>query len=290
MILDGVAGIEVSTEKVWGFAEEFKLPAALVVNKLDRERSSFERAWKASMSALDGRVPIQMPLGSEKNFNGVIDMVRMKCFTYQANGNGRGTEGDIPESEQEAATSAHEALVEMIAEGNDELMEEFFATGTLPVEHIVSGLKKRCGRAEFSPYCVPVRPEHRFRSAAESSSPRFFLRRSSARGLGAEQQGAERGQAHFTRKEPPAIFVFKTAADPFAGRLSYLQGDVRCSQGRCALDQSAIKHQRAAGSHRHAVRQNHAAGAGTPRRRHRRGGKAEGHTDGRHDCAKRQTA
>jgi elongation factor G len=143
VLLDGVAGIEVSTEKVWKFAEDFKLPAAIFVNKLDRERSSFERVVEGIHETF-GRaaVPVTLPLGAEKNFTGVIDLIRMRCYSYEVGGSGKAKEGEIPESAQEAATAGHEALVEMIAEGNDELMEEFFETGTLPMEHIVSGLQQ----------------------------------------------------------------------------------------------------------------------------------------------------
>ena len=143
LLLDGVAGVEVSTEKVWRFAEDFKLPCALLVNKLDRERSSFERVVE-NVREIFGRaaVPIHLPIGSEKNFSGIIDLIRMRSFCYKPGGDGKGKDSEIPTPDQEAATKAHEALVEMVAEGNDALMEEFFETGTLPSEHIVTGLQQ----------------------------------------------------------------------------------------------------------------------------------------------------
>jgi elongation factor G len=81
IVVDGVAGVEVQTEKVWSFTEEFHLPRAIVINKLDRERSSFERALE-SVQSVFGRaaVPIQLPLGAERAFNGVVDLVRMKAY------------------------------------------------------------------------------------------------------------------------------------------------------------------------------------------------------------------
>src|SRR6266851_8975740 len=83
--VDGVAGVEVQTEKVWSFADEFQLPRAILINKLDRERSSFDRAL-ASVQEVLGRsaVPIQLPIGSEKDFKGVIDLIRMKAYTYMS--------------------------------------------------------------------------------------------------------------------------------------------------------------------------------------------------------------
>src|SRR6185437_5390679 len=130
------------TEKVWTFSEEFNLPRAIVISRLDRERSSFERTLE-NVQQFFGRtaIPIQLPLGAEREFNGVIDLVRMKSYTYTPDGDGKGREGDIPGALAETAKNAHEALVEMIAEGNDKLLEEFFETGTLPVEHILDGLR-----------------------------------------------------------------------------------------------------------------------------------------------------
>jgi len=95
--IDGVAGIEVQTEKVWGFAEEFSLPRAIVINRLDRERSSFERALE-SVQAYCGRVavPIHLPIGEEKEFRGVVDLVRMKAYAYAPDGDGKGRENLHP--------------------------------------------------------------------------------------------------------------------------------------------------------------------------------------------------
>ena len=104
VVVDGVAGVEVQTEKVWSFADEFKLPRAMVINKLDRERSSFERALE-SIQAAFGRtaVPIQLPIGAERDFKGVIDLVRMKAYTYTPDGDGKGKEADIPGGLADAA-------------------------------------------------------------------------------------------------------------------------------------------------------------------------------------------
>jgi elongation factor G len=137
-----VGGVEVQTEKVWAFAEEFKLPRAIVVNKLDRERADFQRAL-ASIQENFGRtaVPIHLPMGIEREFKGIVDLIRMRAFTYIPDGDGKGREGDVPTEYAAEAQKAHEALVEMVAEGNDAYMEEFFEKGTLPVEHILDGMR-----------------------------------------------------------------------------------------------------------------------------------------------------
>ncbi len=101
-----------------------------MINKLDRERSSFERALE-SVQTFFGRtaIPIHLPIGCERDFKGVVDLVRMKAYTYTSDGDGKGKESDIPADLAEAAKAAHEALIEMVAEGNDALLEEFFDTG-----------------------------------------------------------------------------------------------------------------------------------------------------------------
>ncbi len=156
VVVDGVAGVEVQTEKVWQFTDDFQLPRAIVINKLDRERADFERAL-ASVNEVFGRaaVPVQLPIGAERDFNGVVDLVRMKAYTYTPDGDGKGKEGEIPASLADAARTAHEALVEMVAEGNDALMEEFFDKGTLPVEHIVDGLRQGVHALRISRSCAP---------------------------------------------------------------------------------------------------------------------------------------
>ena len=104
VVVDAVAGVEVQTEKTWEFAEEYKLPRAILINKLDRERASFERAIE-SVQRHFGRtaIPIQLPIGSEKEFKGVIDLVRMRAYTYTPDGDGKGKEADIPAEYAEAA-------------------------------------------------------------------------------------------------------------------------------------------------------------------------------------------
>src|SRR5260221_12966390 len=108
---------------------------------MDRERADAQRLLD-SLTGHFGRavVPVQLPMGSEKTLKGVVDLVRMKAYTYELGGNGKGKEGEIPANMKDAAQAAHEKLVEMIAEGDDALMEEFFDKGTIPEEHLVPAL------------------------------------------------------------------------------------------------------------------------------------------------------
>jgi elongation factor G len=223
VLLDGVAGIEVNTEKVWQFAESFKLASGILINRLDRERSSFERVVEQVHETF-GRaaIPVHLPIGSEKSFSGVVDLVRMRAHTYKAGGNGKATEGDIPAAEQDAANKAHEALVEMVAEGNDELMEEFFATGTLPVEHLVSGLQQAVRERRVFPILCAAATQNIGSDVLMNFVAEIFPSPLERPPVSATQDGKEVEKA-IAPKDAASAFVFKTAADPFAGRVTYFK-------------------------------------------------------------------
>src|SRR5438067_5099341 len=141
VVVDGVAGVEVVTQRVWNYCEEFNTPRVIIASRMDRDRADAERVLD-SLTRAFGRtvIPLELPIGTEKNFKGVVDLVRMKAYTYELGGNGKGKEGEIPAELKDAAQAGHEKLVEMIAEGNDSLMEEFFDKGTIPEEHLIPAL------------------------------------------------------------------------------------------------------------------------------------------------------
>ncbi len=222
VVVDGVAGVEVQTEKVWTYSADYKLPRALVINKLDRERSSFERALGSVQEAF-GRtaIPIQIPIGAEREFKGVIDLVRMKAYTYTPDGDGKGKEGDIPADLAGAAEAAHEALVEIVAEANDALMEEFFEKGTLPPEHILEGL--RSGIKDMRMF--PVLCGSALHNIGSDLILNFIAENLPApteREVTAITNGEEAARK-ITDGGPASAFVFKTTADPFAGRITYFK-------------------------------------------------------------------
>jgi elongation factor G len=222
-LVDGVGGVEVQTEKVWHFADDYKLPRAIVVNKLDRERADFGRALE-SIQENFGRtaVPIQIPIGSERDFKGVVDLIRMKAFTFTADGDGKGVEGGIPGDLADAAQTAHEALVEIVAEANDHLMEEFFEKGSLSAEQIVEGVKQ--GVREMRIY--PVLCASALHNVGTAQILDFIVENfpspADREGVPATVNGQETIRK-FNENEPPSLFVFKTTADPFAGRVSYFK-------------------------------------------------------------------
>jgi elongation factor G len=221
--VDGVAGVEVQTEKVWSFAEEFQLPRAIVINRLDRERSSFERAIE-SVQSFFGRtaIPIHLPIGSERDFKGVVDLVRMKSYVYTNDGDGKGKEGEIPADLAAAAQSAHEALMEMVAEGNDALMEEYFDKGTLAPERILEGLREAVRQMRI----FPVLCASSLHNVASDLVLNFIVEYfpgPADRGTWKGSLNGKETERAVKSSEPLSVFVFKTVADPFAGRVSYFK-------------------------------------------------------------------
>jgi elongation factor G len=225
MVVHGVAGVEVQTEKTWGFAENFGLPRLFVVNQMDRDRASLERSLESLRGAF-GRsvIPIQLPLGEEKSFRGVIDLVTMQAATYQPHGAGKAQVGEIPAEYAEAAKAAHEALVEMVAEGNDKLMEEFFEKGTIPVEDLVPGLREAVADRRIYPVAVAAGLPNIGSSGLLDVIVDYLpspLGRGKATGV--DREGGSKVERKIADDQPVSAYVFKTVADPFAGRVSYFK-------------------------------------------------------------------
>jgi len=225
LVVDGVAGVEVVTDRVWGFAEEFELPRAIVASRMDRERADAGRTLE-SLTAAFGRavVPVQLPIGQEKSFTGVVDLVRMKAYTYELGGNGKGKEAEIPADLAEAAKAGHEKLVELIAEGNDALMEEFFDKGTIPDEHLIPGLREAVAQRRIFPVLYASGlgniGSDRILDFATDFLPAASDRPPVKAAPGANGEPATRRAAD---SEPLSFYVFKTVSDAFAGRISFLK-------------------------------------------------------------------
>ncbi len=226
VVVDGVAGVEVVTERVWNDCEEYKTPRVIVASRMDRERADAERVLE-SLSNAFGRsvIPLELPIGKEKNLSGVVDLVRMKAYTYELGGNGKGKEGEIPANMKDAAQAAHERLVELIAEGDDALMEEFFDKGTIPEEHLVPALHNAIREDKI----FPVLFASGLGNVSTDRLMDFIVEFTPA----ATEHDAVRGEATSDKGEPPvrkesdtepvSIYVFKTVSDPFAGRISYFK-------------------------------------------------------------------
>ncbi|WP_396624006.1 elongation factor G [Luteitalea sp.] len=220
IVVDAVAGVEVQTERVWQIAEDERLARFVVVNRLDRERASFARALEDLHSTF-GRtlVPVQLPFGEEKGFRGVIDLIAQRAYTYEG-GTGKGKPVSIPESLSAEARSAREALVELVAEADDELMSRFFDEGTLTDDELVAGLRTAVSKGAIVPVFCASGLENigadRLLEACVQYAPSPLAR--PLAGVATASGAAVTIAADETA--PARLFVWKTVADPFAGRIS----------------------------------------------------------------------
>jgi elongation factor G len=227
VVVDGVAGVEVVTQRVWNYCEEYKTPRLLVVNRMDRERSDAQRVLDSVTNAFGRSVlPIELPIGSEKNFNGVIDLVRMKAYSYELGGNGKGKEIEIPANLKDRAQEAHEKLIEMVAEGDDKLMEKYFDAGTLAEADLVPALHNAIREDRI----FPVIFSSGLGNVGADRVMDFIVDYTPApsehewvQGEAAAAGNGEPPKRHETDAEPVSVYVFKTVNDVFAGRISYFK-------------------------------------------------------------------
>src|SRR5271165_3607668 len=224
--VDAHVGAQVTTEKDWDFCLEYDIPRAFVLTWMDRELSSFERSMESLQESF-GRsvVALQLPIGTERGFRGVIDLVGMKAHFYTPDGDGKAKIEEIPAALAEDAKQAHEKLVEMVAEGDDELMEEFFREGTIPVQDLIPAVRK----AIVAERIIPVLMISSTRNIGNASLLTFLADvfphpdEHSQVGFTEAAGKGDRIERKYDDTQPVSLFVFKTLADPFAGRINYFK-------------------------------------------------------------------
>ena len=252
-----VSGVEAMTERVWKFAEEFNLPRAVVINQMDHPRAAESaQATLATLAERFGRqcIPVQLPITSDKGFEGVVDLVTMEAFFYIPDGDGHGKIGEIPKHLAQDAQQAHETLVELVAEGKDELMEEFFREGTIPEQHLITALHEAIREDRIFPVLYAsglanVATDHLldflkvYAPAPIEREPvaaRAMLHAVAAAVNGeAAAAGGENAPEIVMRKvddaEPLSLYVFKTMTDPFAGRITFFKVFSGCLKNDATL-------------------------------------------------------
>ncbi len=225
VVVDGVNGIEVQTERTWNYANEFMLPRFMVINKLEKERADFAHAVEtATDSFARSIVPFTLPIGREHEFRGVIDVVHMKAYEFDENGKAK--EIPIPDDEQSLVDSTREKLVEIVAESDDVLLEKYFEDGTLPEEEIVPNLARAIAKSKLCPVFAV--------SAANLVGLSVLLDHIVEFGPNPATHEKEYGYADYDMKgdkierkysndEPFSAYVFRTIADPFAGRINVMK-------------------------------------------------------------------
>ncbi len=220
VLVDAVDGVKVQTDQAWGFAENLNLPCIILINKLDRERADFPRAFQDAVRSFNPKpVMLHLPIGSESTFRGIVDLIAMKAYTYDANG--KATAIDIPSDMQSQVEEEREKLVENIAEADDTLLERYLEGESISDDELKNALKKGTVSRIFSPvlcasavkavgidllmdFIVNCMPSPADRPARVGVDPV----------TGNEIERMPDAEAPFS------AFVFKTVADPYAGRLS----------------------------------------------------------------------
>ena len=240
VLVNAQNGIEAVTERVWRFAAEANVPRIVLVNQMDHPKAGGEGGLSALIDDLVDRwgrncVPVQLPISDAQGFHGVVDLVTMEAFHYTPGGDGRGKVVEMPAGLAADAKTRHEALVELVAEGKDELMEEYFEKGTIAEEHLIAALHEairddRIFPVLFSSGLANMATDHLLdfiKVYAPSPVERAPI---AVRNPGTEAapDGADEADAaKFTRKvddkEPAALVVFKTMSDPFSGRITFFK-------------------------------------------------------------------
>ncbi|MGA1981903.1 MAG: elongation factor G [Acidobacteriaceae bacterium] len=244
VVVNAQSGIEAVTDRVWKYAAEVELPRVLVVNQVDHPKADSRLGRQHMIEQFQERwgrqvVPVQLPIVDEKGFHGVVDLVTMKAYLYEPDGDGRGEVGKIPEGVAADAKAAHEALVELVAEGKDELMEEFFREGTIPEDHLITALHEAIREDRLFPvlYTSGLRtvgtdhlldflkvytPAPTEREPVAARAKMQAVAPNGSNGNGAETQD-EMVMRPVTDKEPLALYVYKTMTDPFTGRVTFFK-------------------------------------------------------------------
>ena len=231
-VLDGAVatfcakgGVEPQSETVWRQAENYKVPRIAYVNKMDINGADFYRVEKMIKERLGANpVPIELPIGKEDNFRGIVDLIRMEAEIYYDDLGKDFRKEPIPADLQELANKYHEKLVEEAASANDELMEKYLDTMELSVEEIIAGLRERCLRAEAIPMLCG--------SSYKNKGVQFLLDAvinflpsplDVAHVKGVNPKTGEEEVRETSDEAPFAGLAFKIATDPFVGSLAYFR-------------------------------------------------------------------
>lgn len=236
LCVNAVAGIEVVTERAWGFAEEIGVPLVFHLTMMDRERADFDRVAAELAETFDrAAVPVQIPIGRETEFSGVIDLITQKAWVFERDGDGKGKPGEVPDDLADAVAAARTQLIELVAENDDSLMERYFEAATLTAEELQAGLNKAVTRRRLFPITCGC-PAHSIGIAPLLDLAVDVLPSPLARPpYPALTVGQEETEVAPDGDGATAAIVFKTLNDPFSGKLSLM----RVVRGALASDSPA---------------------------------------------------
>jgi elongation factor G len=223
IVVAGNSGVKVQTDTVWGYANEFQIPRLLYVSKMDMERADFFKVVEEVKKNFPTMVavPVQLPIGGEGNFKGMVDLIQMKAYFYREDGSGQFELKEIPPDLKGEADRLHEKLIETVVEMDDQLMEKYLESGEVTTEEMVRCLRKGTTERKLVPaVCgsstrnIGIQP---LLDLMISSFP-SPLERGPARGKNPKAGEPETREPK--EDGPLSAFIFKTIADPFAGKLN----------------------------------------------------------------------
>jgi elongation factor G len=242
VLVNAQTGLEAVTDRVWKYAAEVNLPRVIVINQVDHPKADTRLGRQHMIEAMQERwgrqvVPVQLPIVDQHGFHGVVDLITMKAFLYEPDGDGHGDVGKIPDAVMNDAKAAHEALVELVAEGKDELMEEFFREGTIPEEHLITALHEAIRDDRIFPvlYASGLRnvgTDHlleflKVYAPSPAERPAIEARGKAAAAVANGNGSGNHAEEIVTRQvddaAPLAIYVYKTMTDPFTGRVTFFK-------------------------------------------------------------------
>ena len=224
LCVNGVAGVEVNTEKVWASAEEIGLPVMVHLTKMDRERADLDRTLENVQKRFGRTVlPVQIPIGREQGFEGVVDLVREKAYRFTRDGNGKAEPIEIPAELVDQAATFRSQLVEAVAETDDKLMEGFFESGSLSQEDLEAGLRAAVARRQIFPLTLSAGAHGIGTSALLDSFLALLPSPADRTPFPAHNLGGQEVELTADPAGPLAALVFKTFSDPFTGKISLLR-------------------------------------------------------------------
>ncbi|MGK7295527.1 MAG: elongation factor G [Candidatus Wenzhouxiangella sp. M2_3B_020] len=231
-VLDGavavfcaVGGVEPQSETVWRQATKYQVPRMAFINKMDRTGADFERVVGQIKSRLGARpVPIQLPIGAEENFEGVIDLVKMRAVYWDTATMGTAYDArDIPEELRSTAEKAHEFMVEAAAEASEDLMEKYLEEGELTDEEIISGLRAGTLANEIVPVLCGTAFKNKGVQALLDAVVQYMPSPTEVKAIRGILEDEEEGIRKSDDEEPFAALAFKIATDPYVGSLTFFR-------------------------------------------------------------------
>ena len=225
IMVRAIEGIEVETDRAWEYAEEYGLPRIIVVNLVDKEHADyFDTVERLQERFGNQAVPIALPIGENEDFNGLIDLIAMKAYTYESGGNGNPSPSPIPDGSVDLSAEYREKLVEVAAESDDELLEQYFEAGELTDDQLIDALHKGiCSGTMFPIICT---------AAASNIGTSVLLNTVSSLTPSPAERPTVSGTQSGSEVEvelktdisaPLSAVVFKTVSEPHVGELSYFR-------------------------------------------------------------------